>query len=135
MIDNLIFEINITINEVKEVIGAKGTVRMVSFGGNVSSPLFNGEVIPDAVDTQIQYNTAAKKLSARYILEGKDIAGNHCRIFIENNGTENNDVIITTPVIITDSHQLQWLENAVLKGTIVSENNQLVVKIYEENVK
>jgi len=135
MTDNLIFEINITVNEVKEVIGAKGSVRMISFGGHVFSPLFNGNVIPVAVDTQIQYNTAAKKLSARYILEGKDISGNHCRIFIENNGIDNNGIIITTPIIITDSPQLQWLENAVLKGTVVSENNQLIVKIYEENVK
>ncbi len=135
MTDNLIFEINITVNEVKEVIVSKGSVRMISFGGNVSSPLFNGEVIPNAVDTQVQYNNAAKKLSARYILEGKDMSGNPCRIFIENNGTDNNGVIITTPVIITDSPELQWLENAVLKGTVVSENNQLVVKIYGENVK
>ncbi len=135
MTDNLIFEINITINEVKEVIGAKGSVRMVNFGGNIFSPLFNGEIIPGAVDTQIQYNADVKKLSARYILEGKDIAQNPCRIFIENNGTENNGIVITTPVIITDSPELQWLENAVLKGRVVSENNQLVVKIYEENVK
>lgn len=130
MTDNLIFEIHITINDAQEVIGSKGAARMISFGGNVSSPLFNGNVIPAAVDTQIQYNTAAKRLSARYILEGKDIAGNHCRIFIENNGSDNNGVIITTPVIITDSPELQWLENADLKGTVVSENDQLVVKIY-----
>ena len=39
----------------------------------------------------------------------------------------------TMPSIVTDSEALKWLNDAKLKGKIVTENDQLRIEIYEEN--
>ena len=133
MSENTIFEINVKIDNVTEVKGGKAIVYFVSFHGEVNAPIFTGKVISDAVDTQIHYENGLKILSARYILEGVDSENNRCRIFIENNGIEKDGKITTTPTIITDSPVLKYLETAQLSGSVISSNEDIIIKIFEEN--
>ena len=76
---------------------------------------------------------AATVLSARYILEGVDRDGKDCRIFIENNGSaaENGDMH-TTPMIITDSSALSYLETERLSGTIEPWEKGVIIHIFSE---
>ena len=133
MNENALFEINVKIDNVTEVKGGKAIVYFVSFHGEVNSPIFTGKVISDAVDTQIHYENGLKTLSARYILEGVDSENNDCKIFIENNGIEKDGKIKTTPTIITDSPGLKHLEMAQLSGRVISEHENIIIKIFEEN--
>ena len=129
--EQLIFEIKIIVTDTAEVKGAGGTAGMVLFKGEVNSRLFVGKVLPGAVDTQIKYCGKSKTLSARYMLEGTDAQGCKCRIFIENNGTEQNGLIVTAPRLITDSPLWKRLETADLKGTVFNRDGELIVRIVE----
>ena len=125
-----ILEIAVTTDGVTEVAGAAGTARMIMFGGTASGEFFSGRVMPCAVDTQID-SGGFTTLSARYILEGRDADGNKCRIFVENNGTSKNGAISTKPKFLTDSPVFKRFESANLSGTVVTENDRLIVKIFE----
>lgn len=125
-----ILEIAVTVDGVTEVAGAAGTVRMIMFGGTASGEFFSGRVMPCAVDTQID-SGGFTTLSARYILDGRDADGHKCRIFVENNGTNKNGTISTKPKILTDSPVFKRFEAANLSGTVVTENDCLIVKIFE----
>jgi hypothetical protein len=59
---------------------------MILFHGDADCDNFHGKVLPGGVDTQVQYQGEKRSLSARYILEGTDIDGCSCRIFVENEG-------------------------------------------------
>ena len=124
--------LRIEFDEFLEVHGHKGRVRMICFHGEVDSQLFQGKVMPGGVDTQIREMGEVNRVSARYILEGRDYTGDSCRIFIENNGMdpENGDSIQTRPRIITDSIALSWLENADLYGTVSEQQGILYARIY-----
>ena len=62
-----------------------GHVKMIPFSGTVNSRLFTGIVEPCGVDTQITNQNEVRHMSARYMLTGKDSAGNACHIYVENN--------------------------------------------------
>ena len=128
-----VIEIHIKIKDTVSIQGDRSAVSIVSFSGEASSPSFKGKVLPGAADTQIKRADGTKTLSARYILEGVDSEGNACKIFIENNGTDNGGEIRTTPTVITDSPALKHLETAPLYGSVVSENGDLIVRIFEED--
>ncbi|MCQ2591407.1 MAG: DUF3237 domain-containing protein [Treponema sp.] len=126
----LLFSIHINVTEVIEVKGKKDTARMVLFNG-FAEGIFSGKVENGGVDTQKEIFGEAGTLSARYILSGKDEDGTPCKLFIENNGKFGEPY--TCPKIITDSEKLGWLENAKLFGQICNENNELIIKIFEDN--
>ena len=114
-----VFSINVVIDDVYEVKGTDGSAAMITFHGDSDCDYFKGKILPGGVDTQKQPTDGERSLSARYILEGKDVNGEDCRIFIENNGTFQKDgSIMTKPLIYTDSKALKWMETADLKGTI-----------------
>ena len=69
-------------------------------------------------------------MSARYMLEGIDSEGQSCRIFIENNGTDINGDIQTTPMILTDSKVLAWLETAELTGRLDFAGEEMIIRIF-----
>ena len=85
-------------------------------------------VMPGGVDTQRMVN-GHLTLSARYMLEGTDADGNACRVFTENTGATDDPAppMTTTPVIFTDSPALQWLETAVLRGTLEPHGSDGVI--------
>ena len=128
--------LDIFLDGFEEVKGKTGEACMIFFHGTVSGPWFTGKILPGGVDTQKQKAGEKRFLSARYILEGKDRAGNACRIFIENNGTQGEDgVIRTRPLVYTDSEELSWMERAVLAGEIedTGERGHIVIRIGREN--
>ena len=132
MIENTLLEIEIEIDNVIEIHGVSKSVSIVYFSGNAFSKFFKGKVMPCAADTQIHYKDKPTILSARYVLEGVDCENNNCKIFIENNGVEKDGNIITKPFIITNSPALKWIETANLFGKVISENNNLIIRIYSE---
>ena len=132
MTESILLEISIKIESVTEIHGGGKSICLVCFGGNASSRFFKGTVMPGAADMQIHYTDRPAELSARYILDGVDCENNKCKIFIENNGMENGGEIITKPFIVTDSPALKWLEDADLYGRVISENDNLIIRICRE---
>ncbi len=125
----LLFEINVAAGEPVSVSDGRESVCMVPFGGVTESELFTGAVLGEGIDTQttISEKTA---LSARYMLEGRDLLGERCRIFIENNGIFGEDH--TRPRLVTDSRLLGWLGRAPLSGRVSPEGTGVRVGIFEE---
>lgn len=116
--------------DITDTIGVKGRlhdVYMLSFTGEARGSYFNGKIISTGVDTQYSSKDRPMFLSARYMLEGKDIDGNECRCFIENNGSFDNGFI---PKIVTDSPALAEFEEAELKAEIVTKENGVIVSIF-----
>ena len=114
-----ILTVNVKLTKFDEVKGRSGEALMIHFDGNATGEYFNGIILPGGVDTQKEIKGSARALSARYILEGKDFKGNACKIFVENNGSfDENGNIVTHPTILTDSIDLAFLETADITGTI-----------------
>lgn len=133
MKENILLEIEIEIDNIAKIHGNDKSVSIVYFSGNASSQFFKGTVMPGAADTQISCTGKPTTLSARYVLEGVDCENNACKIFIENNGVEKDGSIITKPFIITNSPALKWIETVNLFGKVISENNNLIIRIYSED--
>lgn len=129
-----VLTVSVHVTGMREVKGTKGEAMLLFFGGEAEGPYFTGTVLPGGIDTQKQVYGEARSLSARYILEGTDCKGNACHIFIENNGTlqEEGEWAIV-PCIYTDSKELQFLEEAKLKGSITPQEGGVVIHIIREN--
>ncbi|MBE5914652.1 MAG: DUF3237 domain-containing protein [Pseudobutyrivibrio ruminis] len=114
-----ILTVNVKLTKFDEVKGQSGEALMIHFDGDATGEYFNGIILPGGVDTQREMKGSARVLSARYILEGKDFKGNACKIFVENNGSfDENGNIVTHPTILTDSIDLAFFETADITGTI-----------------
>lgn len=125
----LTFAVEITGNET--VKGKNGEAVMILFGGNADCENFHGKILPGGVDTQVEWLGQNRTLSARYILEGVDKAGQSCRIFVENNGiVEKEGELSTTPRILTDSEALSYLEQEELFGTITPTQKGVTIHIF-----
>lgn len=130
-----ILRVDVSLNDFMEVNGAGHSACMVMFSGTADGPYFQGKILPHGVDTQMRTEGKPVTLSARYILEGTDDQGKPCRIFIENNGTEDPDhVIRTRPVIVTDSASLAWMEYADLHGTVEGTADGVIIHILADAV-
>ncbi len=101
-------------------------VVMIPFKAKAEGDYFCGETVANGVDTQIATKDGFS-LSARYMLEGTDLSGNKCRLFIENNGTSLDNC---KPKIYTDSEALAFLENAELTATVDCIENGCIVSIF-----
>lgn len=122
-----LFDVYVDITDTMSVTGKLHDVCMLSFTGNVSGRYFNGKVIGTGVDTQYSSKNGHMLLSARYMLVGKDIEGNECRCFIENNGSFENGFV---PKIVTDSPSLAEFEEAELKAEIAAKENGVIISIF-----
>ena len=116
----IFLRISVALDGHYEVRNEDGEDRtMLLFHGTADGDYFQGEILPGGVDTQTQEKGGVRRLSARYILAGKDFNGDACRIFIENNGAVTTDgEIKTCPQLFTDSKALQFLEKMKLTGTV-----------------
>ena len=114
MQDELLMEIRVTCHEPVSVEGKNKKIVMIPFGGEASGEYFTGKVIGTGVDTQKITPDGKVMLSARYMLEGTDAAGNACRVFVENQGSWDTGF---TPSIVTDSPLLACWEDADLYAT------------------
>ena len=127
-----VLTIHVEIRESMDVQGNNESVCMLCFDGTAESPYFTGKILPGGVDTQKYPKGKQGHLSARYMLEGQDLTGAACRIFIENNGAKTEGEMITTPRTVTDSKALSWLESVELEGTITDEEGGVRIDIYEK---
>ncbi len=90
---------------------------MIHFNARGECENFNGKTVADSVDTRLKFTGMIETLSARYIMDGTDSKGNPCRVYVENNGIDNNGMV-TEPIIITDCPDYAWIETAPLHGTV-----------------
>lgn len=116
--------------------GENGEVLMVPFKGNIKSDLFNGIVEPCGVDTQIVNAANVRHMSARYMLTGKDSAGQDAHIYVENNGWFDDLTktmpFHTVPTFYTDSKALApYLHCNRFVGEGVDEADGLHIYFYE----
>ncbi|MCF0202120.1 MAG: DUF3237 family protein [Bacteroidaceae bacterium] len=118
------------------ILGAIGVnngdknVNMIAFSGRAESSWFSGDVMSGGIDTQT-FTKDGGHLSARYILQGKDNAGDSCKIYIENNGKFGEEY--TTPTVVTDSKSLAFLNKAKLRGKLDFSGGKLTIRIYKED--
>ena len=115
-------------------------VVMIPFKGSVDCDLFKGIVEPCGVDTQIRNAACIRHMSARYMLTGKDQAGQDCHIYIENNGwfDERNGHMTmpfhTVPTFYTDSKLLApYLHRNQFEGEGHAMEDGLHILFYEIN--
>ncbi len=116
--------------------GENGEVLMVPFKGSIKSDLFNGIVEPCGVDTQIVNAANVRHMSARYMLTGKDSAGQDAHIYVENNGWFDDLTktmpFHTVPTFYTDSKALApYLHCNRFVGEGVDEADGLHIYFYE----
>ena len=123
-----IMEIRVQLQEALQVQGKKRKIVMIPFTGEAKGPNFTGRVVSPGVDTQTISWNGALRLSARYMLEGTDGAGNPCRVFIENEGSWDAGF---RPRIVTDSPLLQALEDAPLTATVEGIPGGVLVSIFQ----
>ena len=126
MHDELLMEIRVTCYEPVSVEGKNKKIVMIPFGGEASGEYFNGKVVGTGVDTQKIDPDGKVFLSARYMLEGTDTAGNACRIFVENQGGWDTGF---TPAIVTDSPLLADWETADLYATAEGIPEGVMIRI------
>ena len=113
-----------------------GEVNMIPFYGTVKGQIFNGIVEPWGVDTQIKNQIGVRHMSARYMLSGKDEAGQDCHIYIENNGWLDDSKapgpFRTVPTFLTDSKALApYLHRNQFIGIGSTEEDGLHIRFFE----
>jgi len=105
--------------------GVEGTgVGKYGFTCSVNTTEFQGQGVDYFVDTRYDFSGQPESLSARYIMQGKDSEGNDMKIYIENNGLDDNgdnQNVRTEPLIITDNPKWAWIETAPLHGNMTME--------------
>jgi len=116
--------------------GENSEVLMIPFKGSVKSDLFNGIVEPCGVDTQVVNAAHVRHMSARYMLTGKDSAGQEAHIYVENNGWFDDLTktmpFHTVPTFYTDSAALApYLHRNQFVGEGVDEADGLHIYFYE----
>lgn len=124
--NKLIMTINVTTFDAQTLEGTYSRVVMIPFKAKAEGDYFRGETVTNGVDTQTTTKVGFH-LSARYMLEGTDLNGNKCRVFIENNGTSLNNC---RPKIYTDSKELAFLENAELTASVECIEYGCIVSIF-----
>jgi len=112
----------------KTVRGKKRDVVIVPFTGTAEGPMFTGLVSGEGVDTQKYDKEGRGLLSARYLLEGTDMTGRPCRIFIENEGSFDRGF---RPLIVTDSPSLAFLEDMDARATVEPAPDGVTVRIFK----
>ena len=127
MRDELLMEIRVSCREPVSVEGVSRKIVMIPFTGEASGPYFSGSVIGTGVDTQKIEKDGSIMLSARYMLEGTDSAGNACRVFVENQG---NWTVGFTPSVVTDSPLLACWETARLYATADGIPEGVLIRIF-----
>ena len=126
MREEMLMEIRVRCSEPVSVKGSGKQIVMIPFTGEASGPYFTGQVIGTGVDTQTIGKDGKASLSARYMLEGTDSAGNACRIFIENQGTWETGF---TPTVVTDSPLLAGWETAALSADVEGIPEGVMIRI------
>ena len=126
MEQEVLMEIRVKILEAVSVEGRTRNIVMIPFTAEASGPYFNGKTAGPGVDTQKISKEGKAVLSARYMLEGTDAAGNACRVFVENQGDWENGF---TPTVVTDSPVLAEWETAALRATVEGIPEGVLIRV------
>lgn len=124
-----ILTIRVECGEASSVMGYKTDIVMIPFTAVASGRFFTGKTVGTGVDTQKIAKGGEAFLSARYMLEGEDFAGNKCRIFIENQGNFRDGF---KPMLVTDSPVLRDWECAEFLAEIEPAEGGVIIKIFKE---
>ncbi|OUM63560.1 hypothetical protein PIROE2DRAFT_9839 [Piromyces sp. E2] len=107
--------------------GVEGTgVAKLGFNCFANTTTFQGEGVDYFVDTRYIFSGQPQSLSARYIMEGVDDEGNKMKIYVQNDGLDDNgdnQNVRTEPLIITDNPKWAWIETAPLHGNMTMEGS------------
>ena len=136
MADKLILEVHVRMDmkDCSFMKGPAGEVVMIPFTGIAEGEIFHGVVRPGGVDTQRVNLSGVRHMSARYLLEGEDSAGEKCHIFIENNGWFETQSMPfkTVPTFLTDSKTLApYLHQNKFRGEGHPEQGGVLIKLFE----
>jgi hypothetical protein len=136
MADKLILEVHVRMDmkDCSFMKGPAGEVVMIPFTGTAEGEIFHGVVRPGGVDTQRVNLSGVRHMSARYLLEGEDSAGEKCHIFIENNGWFETQSMPfkTVPTFMTDSRTLApYLHRNKFRGEGHPEQGGVLIKLFE----
>ena len=126
MEQEVLMEIRVKMLEAVSVEGRTRNIVMIPFTAEASGPYFNGKTAGPGVDTQKISKEGKAVLSARYMLEGTDAAGNACRVFVENQGDWENGF---TPTVVTDSPVLAEWETAALRATVEGIPEGVLIRV------
>lgn len=126
----LLLTIHVTLTGSFDVDNGTEAVVMLPFTGKAEGEFFTGKTVGSGVDTQRLENGRLKRLSARYMLEGKDYTGAECRIFIENNGPSLDACV---PILVTDSKALAYWQKAALVSEVTPTEKGVDVRIFEKD--
>lgn len=124
-------------SQVSNMEGPYGAVTMIPFTGRVESELFTGEILPGAVDVQVENPAGSRNMCAKYMFQGKDREGNACHLFVENNGyfskaDRENAFFHACPRFITDSPVLgAFLCQARFRSEVQSVEDGIEIRIYD----
>ena len=127
---SLFLEIRVACGEALSVKGRQMSVVMIPFTGVSEGPYFFGKTLGTGVDTQKIGKDGSFLLSARYMLEGEDCEGNACRIFVENQGNEQEGFV---PRVVTDSPVLKHWEETELYSAIEGIPGGVMVRVYQKD--
>ena len=123
----LILTVRVRTYEAQGLEGPSGTVVMIPFDAQGEGELFRGRTTQRGTDTQVTTREGFR-FSARYMLEGEDLEGRKCRVYIENRGSSFE---ACEPRIMTDSPALKHWETAELTGSAEIGGEGVTVRIYE----
>jgi hypothetical protein len=132
------FNITIDRSQITSLETPTAKVRFIPFGGTVDSPYFRGRVMPGAADVQVTDASGVRHMCAKYIFEGTDAEGKHCRLYVENNGYFPKDAVKkdhfdATPKFITDSEYLnEILSRPVFRSEGWSHAKGVDIMIFDE---
>lgn len=124
-----LFTLHIVIESSNDVKGLDCTIALLGFSGRAEGEFFNGVVLPGGVDTQRILPDGSGTLSARYILEGTDIKGKKCRIYVLNEAALGG--IKTTPTFVTDSEALVEIFKSPIEGKMVFAENDFQIEFWK----
>ena len=128
--------VHVKIGKTTELKNRDGdSVVMISFTGHVTGKYFEGVVLEGGIDTQVIGKSGDRhSLSARYMLQGRDYTGEACEIYIENNGSINQNSetgwMRTHPKMITNSKTLSFLHHDLLVGEGVPTESGVDIILY-----
>ena len=133
----MIFKVYADDSEVSNLECPYGAVTMIPFRATVESDLFTGETRPGAVDVQIENPGMSRHMCAKYMFEGTDKAGNHCRLFVKNDSylapiMRNEPYFDGCPTFLTDSPILgEYLCSQHFRSEVSGAEWGVEIRIYD----
>ena len=128
----LLLTIRVDCHEAQKVKGHTRDITVIPFGGEAEGEKFRGTIAECAADTQKIPKGGEAMLSARYLIRGKDCAGNDCQVFIENQGCFSGGFV---PTIVTDSPVLKDWETEPLTAKVEGIPGGVMVRIWKAEGK